>query len=222
MNGLNPYVKKDQGLVDFSLFAYFCHCPTSKDHLVFTISAGSAVFLFQHQMGVGWKLLMKKERKAGLVKHCRTFRGRGHCSRLTALHSCWRTTCSEMVCFCVLSLLNSLQHLFFTSIKAIYTYTFLICSSCEFVVTTSNNVVCAMWTYPLGDIRQQETVEKWFSFYKYKPWGSKNCTIAQARSSGDAKVLIMVLAGILSLHVHWVSHTTPRQGKIPFLVPAKT
>lgn len=219
MNGLNPYVKKDQGLVDFSLFAYFCHCPTSKDHLVFTISAGSAVFLFQHQMGVGWKLLMKKERKAGLVKHCRTFRGRGHCSRLTAVDGqpvlkwCVFVFCHFWIVF---------STFFFTSIKAIYTYTFLICSSCEFVVTTSNNVVCAMWTYPLGDIRQQETVEKWFSFYKYKPWGSKNCTIAQARSSGDAKVLIMALAGILSLHVHWVSYATPRQGKISSLVPAKT
>lgn len=59
-----------------------------------------------------------------------------------------------------------------------------------------------MCNYLLGNIKQQETVQKLFSFYKYKPWGSKNCTIAQARSSGDAKVLIMVLAGILSLHVH--------------------
>lgn len=43
---------------------------------------------------------------------------------------------------------------------------------------------------------------------------SKNCTRVWAWSSGGAYVLILVSAGELSLDVHWVSQTTPRQGKV--------
>lgn len=65
--------------------------------------------------------------------------------------------------------------------------------------------------------RLRSCLRAFFSLYCER--GSKNCAVVRTQGPGGACVSIMVLAGKLSLHVHWVSPTTPWQGKLASRIP---